>query len=119
MANNHIEYYNIDLYLEYIVPLEYLVAFSLTLFFLSLLGVVINKQASIIVVMIFFELMLYSLSFLVIIFSLMWGNPQGQIFALLIMCIAVAEASIGLGILISIFRLNQRIELNNFSFLKS
>lgn len=60
----------IDLYFEFIVPLENLISFAMILFFLSLLGVIINKQANVIIVMLFFELMLYSLSFLAIIFSL-------------------------------------------------
>jgi len=61
----------IDLHSEFIVPLENLISFAIILFFLSLLGIIINKQANVIIVMLFFELMLYSLSFLSIIFSLL------------------------------------------------
>jgi NADH-quinone oxidoreductase subunit K len=108
-------------YLDYMheVPIENLISFSITLFLISLFGIITNKQSNIIIVMLFIELMLYSLSFLSIVFSLMWGYPQGQIFALLIMCVAVAESSIGLGLLILIFRANKRIDLDTFSYLKS
>lgn len=34
------------------------------------------------------------------------------------MSLAVSESAIGLGILIAAFRLNQKIEFDNFSFLK-
>jgi len=110
---------SLDLHIEHIVPLENLISFSVTLFFLSILGIIFNTQSNIIIVMLFFELMLYSLSFLSIVFSLLWGYPQGQIFSLLIMCIAVAESAVGLGLLIIVFKLKKRIDFDSFSFLKS
>jgi hypothetical protein len=53
------------------VPFEYLLSFSLTLYILSLLGIIFNNQKNIIVIMLFIELMLYSLSFFSIACSLM------------------------------------------------
>ena len=105
-------------YLITLIPLEYLISYSTIIFLLSLLGIIFNKQKNIIAFMLFVELMLFSLSFLVIIFSLIWNAPQGQIFALFIMCIAVAESSIGLGLLIMLYRLKQRIEFSAISNLK-
>lgn len=104
---------------EALVPDENLLAFGLVLFFLSLIGILFNKQGHMLIMMLFFELMLYSLSFTAIIFSLLWGYPQGQIFALLIMSVAVAESSIGLGLLIIAFRSSQRIDFDEFSYIKA
>jgi NADH:ubiquinone oxidoreductase subunit K len=95
-----------------------LLVFGITLFFLSLLGICFNNQGNILIVMLFLELMLYSLSFLSTAFSLSWGYPQGQIFSLLIMAVAVAAAAIGLGLLIRAFRAYDRVELNEFSYMK-
>ena len=68
--------------------------------------------------MLFFELMLFSLSILAISFSLVWSDPQGQIFALLIMAIAVSESALGLGLLIAIFRITKRVDFDNLSYLR-
>lgn len=103
---------------ENYIPLVYLLNFSLILYLISILGLLFNRQKNIIVYMLFVELMLFSLSVCLISFSLIWENPQGQIFALFIMSLAVSESAIGLGILIAAFRLNQKIEFDNFSFLK-
>ena len=116
--NNTNMYIKTNDFLINLVPLEYLLSYATILFILSLIGIVFNKQKNIITFMLFVELMLFSLSFLVIIFSLIWNAPQGQIFALFIMCIAVAESSIGLGLLIMLYRLKQRIEFSAISNLK-
>ena len=111
-------YIEVDISLLNSIPIENLISFSHMLFGLSFLGLLFNLQKTVVVFMLFVELMLYSLSFLTIVFSLKHGYPQGQIFALLILGVAVAESAIGLGILIAVFRKNQRIELDNFSFLR-
>ena len=102
----------------HLVPIEFLISFSCTLFFLSVLGLLFNKQKNIIVFMLFVELMLFSLSVMVVAFSIVWASPLGQIAALLILTIAVSESAIGLGILIASYRLDQRIEFENFAYLK-
>lgn len=101
-----------------VIDLNSLITYSIILFLLSFFGLVFNKQQNIIVFMLFIELLLFSLGFMSIVFSLLWASPEGQVFALYIMSIAVAESAVGLGILIATFRINQRIELDNFSFLR-
>ncbi len=48
---------------NFLVPEETLLNFGLALFLLSLIGIMLNKQGHFLIVMLFFELMLYSLSF--------------------------------------------------------
>lgn len=100
------------------LPIENLITYSFMLFFLSIIGLLFNNTKNVISFMLFVELMLFSLSFLSIVFSLMWISPEGQIFALFIMSIAVSESAIGLGLLIASFRISKRIELDNFSYLR-
>ena len=83
-----------------------------------MLGISINKQKNFLILMLFFELMLFSLSFLVIVFSVNFYDPQGQLFSLFIMSIAVSESAIGLGILIALYRVNKKISLDAFSTLR-
>lgn len=101
-----------------VTDLNNLILFSVVLFGLSFFGLIFNYQNNLIIFMLFIELMLFSLSFMSIVFSLLWVSPEGQVFALYIMSIAVAESAIGLGLLIVIFRVNQRIELSSFSYLR-
>lgn len=100
------------------LPLENLITYSFMLFFLSIIGLLFNNTRNVISFMLFVELMLFSLSFLAIVFSLMWISPEGQIFSLFIMSIAVSESAIGLGLLIASFRISKRIELDSFSYLR-
>ena len=83
-----------------------------------MLGISINKQKNFLILMLFFELMLFSLSFLVIVFSVNFYDPQVQLFSLFIMSIAVSESAIGLGILIALYRVNKKISLDTFSTLR-
>ena len=110
--------FNSYLGIGFLIPLEFYYTFSLTLFFISILGILLNKQKNMLVVMLFFELMLFSLSFLSIIFSLSLSCIQGQLLALLILSIAVSESTIGLSFLIALFYENQRIDFHSFAYLR-
>lgn len=110
--------FNNYLGIGFLIPLEYYYIFGLTLFFISILGILLNKQKNMLVVMLFFELMLFSLSFLSIIFSLLLSCVQGQLLALLILSVAVSESTIGLSFLIALFYENQRIDFHSFSYLR-
>ena len=113
---DQINFWIVDSYKS--LPIEFYLAFSITLFLISLLGLSLNKQKNIIIFMLFVELMLFSLGYTSIILSIYWLSPIGQIFSLFITSIAVVESAIGLGLLINIFKLYKRIEFDNFSNLK-
>jgi len=102
----------------FLIPLEFYASFAITLFFISILGILLNKQKNMFILMLFFELMLFSLSFLSIVFSLLLSCIQGQLLALLILTVAVSESTIGLALLIALFYENQRIDFHSFSYLR-
>jgi len=110
--------FNNYLGINFLIPLEFYYTFALMLFFISILGILLNKQNNMLVVMLFFELMLFSLSFLSITFSLLLSCIQGQLLALLILTIAVSESTIGLSFLIALFYENQRIDFHSFAYLR-
>ena len=78
------------------------VALSAALFLIGTMGVLTRRN--IIVVLMSIELMLNAVNINLIAFSKHYGHVQGQVFAIFVICIAVAEAAIGLGILIAMFR---------------
>jgi NADH-quinone oxidoreductase subunit K len=53
-----------------------------------------------------------------IINSVYFFDPTGQLYSLLLIILAAAEAAVGLGLLIVIFRLEQRIDFSGFRSLR-
>lgn len=90
---------------------------SITLFFISILGIFITRK-NLIIILICIELMLLSINFNFIIFSVYLNDIYGQIFTLFILTLAGAEASIGLAILIIFYRVRGIISMNFLNTLK-
>lgn len=85
-----------------IVPIEYYVWLSTILFVIGIFGVLTRRNA--IVVLMCVELMLNAVNLLLAAFSTYLSDPQGQIMVFFIMVVAAAEAAVGLGILVMIYR---------------
>ncbi len=90
---------------------------SLIMFFFSILGIFITRK-NIIIILISIELMLLSINFNFIIFSVILQDIMGQIFTLYILTLAGAEAAIGLAILIIFYRIRGIITVNFVNSLK-
>jgi len=69
--------------------------------------------------MVFIELILFSLGVISVIYSILWNDPQGQIYTLVIMTIAVAESALGLGLLIVFYRNYQKTDLDSISSIRT
>ncbi|RYE15055.1 MAG: NADH-quinone oxidoreductase subunit NuoK [Rickettsiales bacterium] len=83
---------------------------SLILFLIGILGFVLNRK-NIILMLISIEIMLLSITFLILITSLKFDDIMGQMYAVYIISIAGAESAIGLGILVSYYRLRGSIAI--------
>lgn len=84
---------------------------SLILFLIGILGFVLNRK-NIILMLISIEIMLLSITFLILINSIMFDDILGQVFAIYIISIAGAESAIGLAILLAFYRLRGSIAIN-------
>nr|YP_009579056.1 NADH dehydrogenase subunit 4L [Vischeria stellata]QBK36826.1 NADH dehydrogenase subunit 4L [Vischeria stellata] len=76
---------------------------STLLFFIGLFGIVLNRK-NILIVLMSIELMLLGLNLNFVIFSIILDDIIGQIFALMVLCVAAAESAIGLAILVIYYR---------------
>jgi NADH-ubiquinone oxidoreductase chain 4L len=85
-------------------------SFSLILFLIGILGFVLNRK-NIILMLISIEIMLLSITFLILISSLSFDDIVGQTFSVYIIAIAGAESAIGLGILVAYYRLRGSISI--------
>lgn len=86
------------------------------LFLLGFIGIIVNRQ-SLILILISIELILLSINLNFLFFSYYLDDLMGEIFALIILTVAAAEAAIGLAILIILFRLKGSININNLNLL--
>lgn len=91
--------------------------FLFLLFFISLLGFFFTKK-HIILLLITLELLLLSINLSLFIFSVFLDDIYGQIFAIIILTIAAAEAAVGLAILLVSYRLRGSIFISFINLLK-
>lgn len=91
--------------------------FNTLLFFVGMLGIIIN-QRSILLVIMNVELILLSVNLNFISFSVYLDDLYGQVFSLFILTIAAAESAIGLAILILYYRLRGKINISQKATLK-
>ncbi len=83
---------------------------SLILFLIGILGFVLNRK-NIILMLISIEIILLSITFLLLLSSLNIDDILGQLYAIYIIVIAGAESAIGLGILVAFYRLRGSINI--------
>ena len=87
------------------------------LFTLGVFGIFINRK-NIIVILMSVELILLAVNLNMVAFSAQLSDLQGQVFALLILTVAAAEAAIGLAILVTFYRNRGTIAVEDVNALK-
>ncbi|HVY99388.1 MAG TPA: NADH-quinone oxidoreductase subunit NuoK [Dongiaceae bacterium] len=73
------------------------------LFTIGIFGIFLNRK-NVIIILMSVELMLLSVNINLVAFSHYLGDMVGQVFAMLVLTVAAAEAAIGLAILVVYFR---------------
>jgi NADH:ubiquinone oxidoreductase subunit K len=73
-------------------------------------GVLVRRNP--LVILLCLELMLNAANLALIAFSRMHGNSDGQIFALIVMVVAACEVTVGLGLIVAIFRRRLPIDVD-------
>ena len=86
------------------------------LFTLGAAGVLVRRNP--LVILISIELMLNAVNLTLITFSRQLQNIEGQLFALMAMTVAAAEAVVGLAILVDIFRVRDVEDIDDLSEMK-
>ena len=99
------------------VPLAHYLFLSATLFVIGVVGVLVRRNA--IVVFMSIEIMLNAVNISLIAFDRYLSLHDGQIFSFMVMCVAAAEVSVGLAIIIALFRNKPTINLDEFNIMKS
>ena len=89
---------------------------SAILFGLGAIGVLVRRNP--LVILISIELMLNAANLTLVAFARQLENIEGQLFALMSMTVAAAEAVVGLAILVDIFRVRDVEDIDDLSELK-
>jgi NADH-quinone oxidoreductase subunit K len=100
-----------------IVGLSHYLTVAAILFTLGTLGIFLNRK-NVIVILMSIELMLLAVNINLVAFSAFLGDIVGQIFALLVLTVAAAEAAIGLAILVVFFRNRGSIAVEDINAMK-
>jgi NADH-quinone oxidoreductase subunit K len=87
------------------------------LFTIGVLGIFLNRK-NVIVILMSIELILLAVNINFVAFSTHLGDMVGQIFAMLVLTVAAAEAAIGLAILVVYFRNRGTIAVEDINLMK-
>jgi NADH-quinone oxidoreductase subunit K len=98
------------------ISLEYYMILSTILFIIGVFGVLIRRNA--IVILMCIELMLNAVNLLLSAFSSYYGTGDAQVFVFFIMIVAAAEATVGLSILVLLYRNRKTLDIGMFNKLK-
>ncbi len=75
---------------------------SAMIFCIGSAGVLLRPNP--LVLLLCLELMLNAANLALVAFSRMWGGNDGQVFALIVMVVAACEVTVGLGLIVAIYR---------------
>ena len=99
------------------IGIEHYVVVSSILFVLGVLGIFLNRK-NIIVILMSVELILLAVNINLVSFSAFLNDIVGQVFALLVLTVAAAEAAIGLAILVVYFRNRGSIAVEDINMME-
>jgi NADH:ubiquinone oxidoreductase subunit K len=92
------------------------IVLSALIFCVGLAGVLSRRNP--LVVLLSLELLLNAGNLALVAFSRMWGNADGQIFALVVMVVAACEVVVGLGLIVAMYRNRIPIDVDEMSELR-
>jgi NADH:ubiquinone oxidoreductase subunit K len=88
----------------------YLVVSAL-IFCIGAAGVLVRRSP--LVILLCLELMLNAANLALVAFSRMWGREDGQVFALIVMVVAACEVTVGLGLIVAMYRKGLPIDVDD------
>lgn len=99
------------------IGLGHYLSVAAVLFTLGIFGIFLNRK-NVIIILMSIELILLSVNINFVAFSSFMGDIVGQVFAMLVLTVAAAEAAIGLAILVVYFRNRGSIAVEDINLMK-
>ena len=98
------------------ITINHYLVLSVILLTIGVTGMLVRRN--IVVMMMSLELILNAVNVNLVAFSKHMQDLNGQIFAIFVIVVAVAEAAVGLGILIAMFRNKETVQVDEIDLLK-
>jgi NADH-quinone oxidoreductase subunit K len=98
------------------VPTYGYVILSAVLFLIGAFGVLVRRNA--LAVLMCVELMLNAANLALVAFGAAHGSLDGQVLVLLVMAVAAAEVAVGLALIVTIFRYQGTVDVDEVNLLK-
>ncbi len=95
---------------------SWFLALSAVLFAIGVTGVVVRRNP--LVIFMSLELALNAANLALVAFSRRYGSADGQALVLFVMAVAAAEVAVGLAIIVAIFRMRQRLSVDDLSLMR-
>lgn len=98
------------------IHINHYILLSTVLFCIGVMGVLFRRNA--LIIMMSVELMLNAVNLLLVAFSSYWNDASAQVFVFFVMVVAAAEVSVGLAILVMIYRNTKSMDIDVLNKLK-
>jgi NADH-quinone oxidoreductase subunit K len=98
------------------IPDTYYLALSAVLFTIGVVGVIIRRNPLVIFMSV--ELALNAANLALVAFGQRHGSAEGQALVFFVMAVAAAEVAVGLAIIVVIFRVRQRLSVDDLSLMR-
>jgi NADH-quinone oxidoreductase subunit K len=97
-------------------PIADYVSLASVLFFIGVTGVLVRRNP--LVMLMSIELMFNAANLLFIAFARAWLANAGHVFVFLVITVAAAEAAIGLAIVVTVFRSEKNVDVDDVRLLR-
>jgi NADH-quinone oxidoreductase subunit K len=98
------------------IGLQHYLVVSILLFALGLLGVIIRRN--LLIIYMGLELMLNAANLALVAFSRFNNNLDGQVFVFFVITVAAAEVSVGLALIVALYRKRQTAHVEDLTTMK-
>jgi len=99
------------------IGLSHYLSVAAILFTLGIFGIFLNRK-NVIIILMSIELILLAVNINLVSFSVFLHDLAGQVFAMLVLTVAAAEAAIGLAIIVVYFRNRGTIAVEDINLMK-
>ena len=99
------------------IGIGHYLSLAAVLFTLGIFGIFLNRK-NVIIILVSVELILLAVNINLVAFSAFLGDMAGQIFAMLVLTVAAAEAAIGLAVIVVYFRNRGTIAVEDINLMK-
>jgi NADH-quinone oxidoreductase subunit K len=98
------------------VPMSHGLALAGILFALGTVGVLVRRD--LVVILLSIEVMLNAAGLAFVVAGAHWGQPDGQVFFLLVLAMAASEVAVGLALLLALYRRLETVDADAASAMK-